>query len=204
MNKKPLIDPMPITQAFMQMQVKSDGEKLRHNTADDHGLAAQGYYYLAADNEILHPTAGWIGRPGQTLRKDDWHCRYVQPARKILKACEPICCEGRVGAFQLKRWKDPDRVVLLFTDSTMIVHGFVCEIAVETLFQKIVDAGIQFDHHESDLYVKDCPEAREILEEFPTNKRNARPFRSEIEPHDMYLDVPFAYEPFWIRKAGRP
>ncbi len=204
MNRKPLVEPMSITHAFTDMQVKSDGEKIRHNSADDHGLKAQGYHYLMADNDVLHPADGWISPPGQTRRIGDWHCRYVKPCREIVEACLPLCLEGAIGSFDLKRWRDPERIVLLFTDSTMIATYLVCVITAETLFQKIALAGIEFDHHESDLYLKDCPEAREILEEFPLNKKNARAFRSEIEPHDMYLDVPFAYEPFWIRRCGRP
>ena len=201
MNRKPLLDPMPITKAFVQMHVKSDREKIRHNSADDHGLAAQGFYYLVADNDILHPAAGWISAPGRTRTMGDWHCRYVQPTREIVKACEPLCCEGRIGSFEIKRWKDPERILLFFTDSTMIAKYIVCELTAETLFQKIVMAGIEFDHHESDLYVKNSTVVHEILEKFPMNATNARPFKSEIDG-EMWLDVPFAYEPFWIRKAG--
>lgn len=202
MNKEPLLDPMPITQAFMQLQVKRDGEKIRRNTADDHGLKAQGYYYLAADNDILHPAAGWIARPGKPLHRDDWHCRYVQPAKEITKACLPLCLEGAIGSFELKRWKDPDRVVLLFRDSTGIASYWVCELSAETLFQKIALAGIEFDHHESDLYIKDTPEAREILEQFELQNKNAQRFTSEIDK-TPWIDVPFSYEPFWIKRCGR-
>ena len=200
MNRKPLVEPMPITHAFTDIQLKSDAEKIRHNSSDDHGLKAQGYRYLMADDGVMHPPAGWISPPGKTRRIGDWHCRYAKPCKEIVDACLPFCLEGAIGSFDLKRWRDPERVVLLFTDSTMIATYLVCVITAETLFQKIVLAGIEFDHHESDLYLKDCPETREILEEFPLNKKNATAFRSEVEPHDMYLDVPFAYEPWWIKR----
>jgi len=203
MNRKALVEPMSITQAFTDMQVKRDSEKIRHNSSDDHGLKAQGYRYLMADNDLLHPADGWISPqdPNCTRRIGDWKCRYAKPCKEIVEACLPLCLEGAIGSFELKRCRNPARIVLLFTDSTMIATYLVCVITAETLFQKIVLAGIEFDHHESDLYIKDCPETREILEEFPLNKSNARAFRSEIEPHDMYLDVPFAYEPWWIKRG---
>jgi len=203
MNRKPLIDPMSITQAFTDIKVRSDREKLRHNSADDHGLRAKGYYYLVADNDVLHPPAGWISPPERTRTLGDWHCRYAKPAPKILLACEPLCCENRVGSFEIKRWKDPERFILLFTDSTMIAHYIVCELTAETLFQRIVLAGVEFDHHESDLYIENTSTAMEILKEFPLNKQNARDFISRIDG-EAWIDVPFAYEPFWIQRCGRP
>jgi hypothetical protein len=200
MNRKPLVEPMSITQAFTAMQVKSDAQKIRHNSHDDHGLKAQGYRYLMADNDVVHPEDGWISQPGKPRTIGDWHCRYAKPCQEIVDACLPFCLEGAIGSFDIKRWRDPERIVLLFTDSTMIATYFVCVLTAETLFQKIVLAGVEFDHHESDLYLRDCPEAREILEEFPLNKSNATTFRSEIEPRDMWLDVPFAYEYWWIKR----
>jgi len=61
----------------------------------------------------------------------------------------------------------------------------------------LVKAGIQVDSHESDLYVKDTPEARKILKNF---NLKSKPFRSQIDK-EMWLDVPFAYTPFWQKKA---
>lgn len=201
MNRKPLVDQMSVTQAFTDVKVRADRDKVRQNSADDHGLKAQGYSYLIADNDILHPADGWISPPGTTRRVGDWHCRYAKPCKEILEACLPLCLEGAIGSFEIKRWRDPERVVLLFTDSTMIATYLVCELTSETLFQKIVEAGIEFDNHESDLYVKNSKGVHAILEKFPLNATNARPFKSEIDG-EMWLDVPFAYEPFWIRKAG--
>jgi len=192
---------MSLTQAFTDIQVRSDREKLRQNTADDSGMKAQGYFYLCADNDVLHPADGWISPPGATRRLGDWHCRYAKPSQELVDACLPLCLEGAIGSFDIKRWRDPKRTVLLFTDSTMIATYLVCELTAETLFQKIVLAGIDFDHHESDLYVKNCSMVHAILEKFPLNATNARPFKSEIDG-EMWLDVPFAYEPFWILRES--
>ena len=199
MNRKPLINPMSLTQAFTDIQVRSDREKLRHNTADDSGMKAQGYFYLCADNDVLHPADGWISPPGATRRLGDWHCRYAKPCQELVDACLPLCLEGAIGSFDIKRWRDPKRTVLLFTDSTMIATYFVCELFASTLFQKIVAAGIDFDHHESDLYIENTSVAMEILKSFPLNKKNARDFISETDG-EAWIDVPFAYEYWWIKR----
>lgn len=199
MNRKPLLNPMPLTQAFTDIQVRSDREKLRHNTADDSGMKAKGYFYLMADNDVLHPADGWISQPGKTRTLGDWHCRYAKPCQALVKACLPLCLEGAIGSFDIKRWREPERIVLLFTDSTMIATYLVCELTAETLFQKVVAAGLEFDSHESDLYIKNSTAAHTILEEFPLNKKNTRTFQSKVDG-GLWLDVPFAYEPFWIKR----
>jgi len=200
LNKEPLVEPMSITNIVIDMHVKADREKIRQNTADDHGLASKGYYYLKADNDTLHPPAGWLAQEGKKLHKDDWTCRYVRVNPRIVNATRPHCCEGQIGSFEIKRWPD-GRIVLLAIDKLMIAHLFVCEVIPETLFQRVVSAGLEFDHHESDLYVKDCADLQGILEDFPTQKRNARAFTSEID-RNRWIDIPFSYEPFWIKREG--
>lgn len=201
MNRKPLVHPMSVTQAFTDIKVRSDSEKLRQNSADDHGLKAQGYRYLIADNDILHPPAGYISPPERTRTMGDWHCRYAKPCDEIIKACLPLCLEGAIGSFEIKRWRDPERIALLFTDSTMIATYFVCELIASTLFQKIVAAGIDFDHHESDLYIENTSVALDILKGFPLNNKNARDFISQTDG-EAWIDVPFAYEPWWIKRRA--
>jgi hypothetical protein len=59
-------------------------------------------------------------------------------------------------------------------------------------------AGIKTDPHESALYAPDTPEVRAILERYPLNKANARPFTVQEGHPDAgqrWLDIPFAYEP---------
>jgi hypothetical protein len=56
------------------------------------------------------------------------------------------------------------------------------------------------DSHESDLYVKDCPEVKTILKKYPMQSRNARPFRSNIDG-TIWIDIPFAYEPWWEERC---
>lgn len=58
--------------------------------------------------------------------------------------------------------------------------------------------GIEIDHHESDLYVRDTPRARAILKERDLKFKTFRDSNG-----DPWLDVPFAYEPFWEGKRNR-
>lgn len=62
-----------------------------------------------------------------------------------------------------------------------------------SLHKEMLEAGLVIGHHESDLYVKNCPEARKILERYPIAKANAEPFVSETGEGPC-LDIPFMYE----------
>jgi hypothetical protein len=55
------------------------------------------------------------------------------------------------------------------------------------------------DHHESDLYVRDTPVARLVILQFGLNSSY---FTSKDDGH-RWIDVPFAYEPFWTKKTKR-
>ena len=54
----------------------------------------------------------------------------------------------------------------------------------------------ELDHHESDLYVLDSPLARTVIRQFG---RESTSFISNVDKK-RWLDVPFAYEPFWDKK----
>ncbi len=71
-----------------------------------------------------------------------------------------------------------------------------------TLYYSIVATGISHDSHGSDLYIPDTPEARAILARFPLECGNATSFINQAAPHagQRWLDVPFAYLPFWQGK----
>lgn len=71
---------------------------------------------------------------------------------------------------------------------------------MDSLFSRIIAAGISYDSHESDLYLPDTPEVRAILADFPLEKSNARPFRSLVDGKP-WLDVPFAFLPYWEARA---
>ena len=56
------------------------------------------------------------------------------------------------------------------------------------------DCGI--DHHESDLYVLSTPETRAFVKASGLAHSS---FRNNIDGR-TWIDVPFAYDPFWARK----
>lgn len=63
-----------------------------------------------------------------------------------------------------------------------------------TIYGDAVSAGLVAGHHESDLYLRDTPEARALLERHgkTVDGWNVQPFTSETDGERL-LDVPFAY-----------
>jgi hypothetical protein len=70
------------------------------------------------------------------------------------------------------------------------------------LYRAVTSAGLETDHHESDLYVLDTPAARELLRKHG--------YRAELAGGGLgfkgtdgrrWLDIPFGYMPFWEKKA---
>lgn len=66
-----------------------------------------------------------------------------------------------------------------------------------TIYADMIAAGILVDNHESDLYVPDTKEAREILAKH--GNTSATVFLNEAPPHvgERWIDIPFMFEPFW-------
>lgn len=61
------------------------------------------------------------------------------------------------------------------------------------------------DHHESDLYLRKTPAAVALVESWITKtgfKSSVSTFRSQIKG-DLWFDVAFAYDPYWIERARR-
>lgn len=72
-----------------------------------------------------------------------------------------------------------------------------------TLYQTLDQAGLRIESHESDLHVERTTEAFKIIKSFPLHYKNCSTF-IEILPNKMrkfWLDVPFAFDPFWEGKA---
>lgn len=66
------------------------------------------------------------------------------------------------------------------------------------IYTEIVAAGIEVDHHESDLYVPVTPESTAILRRYPglshssfTHQRTAT----------RWYEIPFMYTPWWGARA---
>lgn len=66
-----------------------------------------------------------------------------------------------------------------------------------SLYQLLIAAGCEIDHHESDLYVKATSEASRIIESYPlASNYQYTLFVSPVDNQDWW-EIPFAYEPFW-------
>lgn len=70
---------------------------------------------------------------------------------------------------------------------------------MKTFFDKIKDAGIPFDNHESDLYIPNTKEAQEILNQYPVKKEISSKFMHAIK-QETWISIPFAYQPYWDGK----
>lgn len=70
-----------------------------------------------------------------------------------------------------------------------------------SIYESIIAAGFQTDHHESDLYVKATPEFREFMKKNHPNKSYTL-FTSQIDG-ETWADLPFMYQPYWNKKLAR-
>jgi len=72
-----------------------------------------------------------------------------------------------------------------------------------SLYQELKAAGVPMANHESDLYVPDTEQVRAILDKYPVSKSNARRFTNQVEG-GTWIDIPFAFEPWWERRTAKP
>ena len=67
-----------------------------------------------------------------------------------------------------------------------------------SLYGDLTAAGVEVDHHHSDLYFPANPQTCEILARHPQQKTIARQFTNQGEgTPGTWFDVPFAYDPWW-------
>lgn len=65
------------------------------------------------------------------------------------------------------------------------------------IYYKLLAAGVKIDSHESDLYAEATPEAIELSK----NEPNRSFFTSQIDGK-RWIEIPFAYMPYWEKKSG--
>lgn len=70
---------------------------------------------------------------------------------------------------------------------------------VKSIFEMVKEKGIEFDNHESDLYIPKN-EVTESLISVYDFKETVKTFRSQKDGKTWY-DIPFAYDPFWEKKG---
>ena len=68
-------------------------------------------------------------------------------------------------------------------------------MTIYSIYGPLLEAGVELDHHYSDLYAKDCEITRKILADYAW-KKNSKMFKSNIDG-EMWWDIPFAYTPYW-------
>lgn len=69
-----------------------------------------------------------------------------------------------------------------------------------SVYQKLLAAGVELDHRYSDLYVKDTPEARQIIASHSPVKPDR--FRCD-QDGQFWLELPFQYDPYWESKTNQ-
>ena len=62
-----------------------------------------------------------------------------------------------------------------------------------SIYTELKAAGCQLEHHESDLYVRNTPEARRVLQGASSDPEL---FKDGIDGERWFL-LSFAYDPFW-------
>lgn len=73
-----------------------------------------------------------------------------------------------------------------------------------TLYQQLVEAGVEISNHYSDMYVKATPESTSIINKFRSdgNLFSSVRFKNNIDG-TMWYDIPFLYDPYWEEKSKR-
>jgi hypothetical protein len=67
---------------------------------------------------------------------------------------------------------------------------------MKSAYMLALEMGLEIDNHESDLYVEFSQELLDAAH--PDQRRNATTFTSNGK---AWLEFPFAYEPWWERRA---
>lgn len=68
-----------------------------------------------------------------------------------------------------------------------------------SLYTDLIAAGIEVSSHYSDLYCPNTPEARALVRK---HGHSLSLFQNQIT-HTMWIDVPFAFDPYWERQLRR-
>ncbi len=70
------------------------------------------------------------------------------------------------------------------------------------LYEELVEAGVETDSHESDLYFPATQQAMSILRKYETHTANAVYFTHAING-EHWADVPFAFTPWWTKRLEK-
>ena len=68
-------------------------------------------------------------------------------------------------------------------------------------YEKVIELGIEHDHHESDLRVPMNAQTKMLVNHYEYGML-VTTFKSQPDG-SIWYDIPFAYTPFWEEKAGQ-
>ena len=69
-----------------------------------------------------------------------------------------------------------------------------------TIYEAIKNEGVEYDTHESDLYIQDTPKNWELLAEYHSEFiGNVTRFRNQ-RTGNIWLDIPFCNDEWWAKR----
>ncbi len=66
---------------------------------------------------------------------------------------------------------------------------------MKSIYEQVVEAGIEYTNHESDLYVPINEQTKKLVDEY-IFKNSVTTFVDQVTGKPSY-DIPFAYDPWW-------
>ena len=73
---------------------------------------------------------------------------------------------------------------------------------MKTIYERLIEAGIEVEGHESDMYVRVTKESMDIIGQWEVDTGALRTVTFAAEPDGArYYDLPFQYTPYWDAKA---
>lgn len=67
------------------------------------------------------------------------------------------------------------------------------------IYDKVITLGIEYDHHESDLYIPVNDQTKRLMKDFEY-RILSKVFKSNIDGSPWY-EIPFAYTPWWEERG---
>ena len=128
----------------------------------------------------------------------DWKKIAIEGARMYAREIEPLHLDGEGYKETAEYLKDyytnlaGDPV----NEDAEIEPGDFYGIAMKELPAEDID------HHESDLYIRKTPKSTELINRLKYKDANVSTFRSNIEPHDIWYDLPFCYIPHFEERQA--
>jgi 2'-5' RNA ligase len=141
----------------------------------------------------------WLTPLDQLVPIDRRFDRWITPptAHPPDFLSEPMSNADEVTDYDYEDWQEAEANLISFRE---------LKAAQETLYHILYAEDIPMDHHESDLYVLNSPEALNLIHFYEAQtgeKLHITPFTSQID-NKIWLDIPGHYMPFWDKSVPEP